>query len=88
MKRAHLRPRRAGSPRRRHRPSLSRWCDCSPHNVTKSMRSSIKARLPVQEAERDGVVDARLHAVVLHRHLAALADLDLNAAGWGVTAHS
>ena len=52
------------------------------------MRSSIKARLPVQEAERDGVVDARLHTVVLHRHLAALADLDLNAAGWGVTAHS
>ena len=79
MNHAHLRPRRAGSPRRHHRPGPSRWCDCGPQSVTKSMRRSIKTRSPVQQAERDGVVDARLHAVVLHRHLAALADLDLKA---------
>ena len=26
---AHSRPRCAGSPRRRRRPNLSRWCDCA-----------------------------------------------------------
>jgi hypothetical protein len=33
----------------------------------------------VQQAKRYGIVNTRLNAVVLHRHFAVLADLDLHA---------